>query len=339
MSLQRCVMLSVFMLMFFASSSAAGGAHSHAPVGVHSHAPIGVMADHGHKKGEWMVSYRFMNMDMPVNYSGSKTLDVGEVLNDYMISPISMTMRMHMLGAMYGVSDELTAMVMLPYVAKTMGHRRRSDGRQFTTESSGLGDIRLSGLFSIKDRTGLPVHLDFGVSFPTGGIDETDATLSGPGQDLPYPMQLGSGTYAVLPGVTYADSAGAVSWGFQETSAFQLGKNHRKYQLGDFHEMTAWVAYAWREWMSTSLRVKGSIWGDITGADPRLTPTKVPTADPDRKAGERVELFIGANLLGHHGNFKNHRLALEVGYPVYQHLDGPQLGFGVQGTVGWQYAF
>ena len=28
------------------------------------HAPIGVMGDHRHKKGEWMVSYRLMHMDM-----------------------------------------------------------------------------------------------------------------------------------------------------------------------------------------------------------------------------------------------------------------------------------
>jgi len=27
------------------------------------HAPIGVMADHMHKAGEYMLSYRFMNMD------------------------------------------------------------------------------------------------------------------------------------------------------------------------------------------------------------------------------------------------------------------------------------
>jgi hypothetical protein len=27
-----------------------------------SHAPIGVMADHFHKKGEWMVSLRVANM-------------------------------------------------------------------------------------------------------------------------------------------------------------------------------------------------------------------------------------------------------------------------------------
>ncbi len=29
-----------------------------------NHGPIGVMADHFHKKGEWMASLRFANMEM-----------------------------------------------------------------------------------------------------------------------------------------------------------------------------------------------------------------------------------------------------------------------------------
>ncbi|MEL7113935.1 MAG: transporter, partial [Pseudomonadota bacterium] len=49
----------------FASLSAAahegdGGMVTYAT----DHAPIGVMADHRHKKGEWMFSYRYMYMDM-----------------------------------------------------------------------------------------------------------------------------------------------------------------------------------------------------------------------------------------------------------------------------------
>ena len=31
------------------------------------HGPIGIMADHFHKKGEWMVSLRFANMEMKKN--------------------------------------------------------------------------------------------------------------------------------------------------------------------------------------------------------------------------------------------------------------------------------
>ena len=43
-----------------------------------AHAPIGVMGDHLHKKGEFMLSYRFMNMKMEDNRDGTNDLSVSE---------------------------------------------------------------------------------------------------------------------------------------------------------------------------------------------------------------------------------------------------------------------
>lgn len=104
------------------------------PVFVHAgdvadHAPVGVMGDHYHKKGEWMASYRYMSMDMRHNYSGTKELTVANVHNKYMISPVHMTMNMHMVGLMRGFTDDITGMVMLPYLEKEADMRRRSDGK------------------------------------------------------------------------------------------------------------------------------------------------------------------------------------------------------------------
>ncbi len=42
-----------------------------APVRADGHAPIGVMGDHMHHKGEWMLSYRYMHMDMEGNRIGT----------------------------------------------------------------------------------------------------------------------------------------------------------------------------------------------------------------------------------------------------------------------------
>ena len=44
------------------------------------HAPIGVMADHFHKKGEWMVSLRVTNMEMKKNILNGKSISNDEVL-------------------------------------------------------------------------------------------------------------------------------------------------------------------------------------------------------------------------------------------------------------------
>ena len=44
------------------------------------HAPIGVMGDHLHKAGEWMLSYRFMRMDMAGNRDGTSDLSPEEIV-------------------------------------------------------------------------------------------------------------------------------------------------------------------------------------------------------------------------------------------------------------------
>jgi len=65
----------------------------------------------------------------------------------------------------------------------------------------------------------------------------------------------------------------------------------------------------------------------------------VPTADGDLQGGERIVALFGINLIEQEGILKDHRLALEFDFPIYQDLDGPQLGVGLLGTIGWQKAF
>lgn len=313
--------------------------HTSVIAGVASHAPIDVMGDHSHNKGEWMTSYRYMHMDMPQSYTGAKQLSVEQVHDDFMVAPVDMTMEMHMLELMYGVTDQFTAMIMLPYHIKDMEHRRRNNSRQFSTHAQGIGDIQIGAMYSLHQALHIPMHLNMSLSLPIGSIDRIDTTLLGDDQPLPYPMQLGSGTVDLHPGLTYTTHHKQWSWGAQALSTIRLGKNEHKYKLGNRYEVNYWLAYTWKKWISTSLRVKGHLWGNINGLDARLNPMMVPTADPDNQAGERVDFFFGINLLGQKGVRKGHRLGLEIGYPVYQRLEGPQLGVGLQGTIGWQKAW
>jgi hypothetical protein len=61
----------------------------------------------------------------------------------------------------------------------------------------------------------------------------------------------------------------------------------------------------------------------------------VPTADPDRRGGWRLDLWPGINFL----TSKGHRIAIEVGLPTAQWLYGPQLETDWRLVVGWQKAF
>ncbi|MEA5597889.1 transporter [Rivularia sp. UHCC 0363] len=302
------------------------------------HAPIGVMGEHTHKKGEFMFSYRYMLMKMDGNRDGTKSISDREVLQQYMVTPVDMTMQMHMVGAMYGVSDDVTLMAMVPYVSKEMEHLTRMGGR-FTTNSEGFGDIKTTALYTIFNQDQQRIHLNLGASFPTGSINERDDTPVGKDQILPYPMQIGSGTFDLLPGITYLGQSEKGSWGAQALTTLRLGKNDNGYRLGNQYQVSGWIARNWTDWLSTSLRLTGATWGNIDGADSRLNPMMIPTADPNRRGGTQLNLGFGVNLYAPEGNLKGSRLAMEFELPIYRSLDGPQLETDWQLTLGLQSSF
>ena len=83
------------------------------------HAPIGVMADHAHKKGEVMFSFRAMHMEMRGNQIGTDSVDPDTIATTVpnrfagmpmqpptlRIVPTEMRTDMYMLGAMYAPPD------------------------------------------------------------------------------------------------------------------------------------------------------------------------------------------------------------------------------------------
>ena len=277
-------------------------------------------------------------MDMDGNKSGSSNVSDSDVLADYMVAPTEMRMDMHMLGAMYAPTDWLTLATMIPLLDISMDHITRMGGA-FKTESSGLGDISLSALLGIYNSGIHSLHLNTGLSFPTGDIDEKGDTPAAQNVQLPYPMQLGSGTYDLLPGITYLGNLSDFSWGAQILGRFHLGRNSNDYSLGDRYSGTAWLAYRMGNWSSVSFRSKYEIWENIDGADPLLNPLLVPTADPALRAGERLDLAFGINFVVPEGKMRDFRLAIEFILPVYQDLDGPQLETDYGLMIGSQYSF
>jgi hypothetical protein len=295
--------------------------------------PVGVMGGTTHHDGRWMLAYRYMYMDMEGNRDGTDGVSVDEVLEGYMVAPEKMTMEMHMLGAMYGVTDRLTLMGMIPYVRLGMDHVNRM-GVDFTTKSDGIGDIKLTGMYLLPGKGNHKFHVNAGVGIPTGSIDEKGDTPAGADQKLPYPMQLGSGTWDLLGGLTYRGSGGAWQWGAQALGVVRLSENDNDYTLGNRAAATGWLTRLLGGGFSASARLDCSWWGDIDGADPDLNPAMVPTADPDLRAGKRSDALLGLNYV--RGGLA---LAVEGGVPVYQDLDGPQLETDWLLNLGMQWTF
>lgn len=317
-----------------------------------SHAPIGVMGDHTHSKGQFMFSYRAMLMSMEGMLNGSDDIDNNGVLNNgYIVTPEKMQMQMHMLGAMYAPSNRVTIMAMASYKANNMDLLVIPMDLNFSTSSSGFGDLKLGALINLIKKGTHKIHANVNLSIPTGSINERDNI---PVQDdvlLAYPMQIGSGTWDPSFGTTYSAHSGLFGWGAQAMATLPLGKNDKGYSFGEKGELTTWASIQAAEFISFSTRVKYTQVGDISGnADELTTPftanngntvilaNLMPVFSTSNSGRKQLDISIGSNLILN-SLTEGLRFGIEVGIPTYQDVNGIQMKNKIAGTAGIQYAF
>ena len=323
-----------------------------------AHAPISVMGDHTHRKGGWMLSYRYMNMQMDGMRSGTKRVNSQNVFAaNYAVAPENMTMEMHMLGMMYAPTDQLTLMAMANYIDTTMNHRVNpaitgminGGDSGFTAESSGFGDVKLSALYRFYLEGNCKAHFGIGFSLPTGSIDEKDDTPSMGGRQrqlLPAPMQLGSGTIDLLPSLTFVQQFENWSWGAQGSGVIRLeDENENNYRLGHKFELISWIGYNLIDWLGLNGGLSYGYTGRLQGSQKDLNANapmelrSVTTAFSDNYGDERIDLILGINLLKPTGFLEGHRLSFDLRLPLWRDLNGYQLESDFALTFGWQKAF
>lgn len=294
------------------------------------HAPIGVHAEHTHHKGEWMVGYKYFLTYSDRHLDGRTVVPLSAILDNYIMAGKDMLMHMHMFEIMYATSDRLTLMLMADLMFHNMNHAHAPGaGRDHTHNTSGLGDLRLSGLYLFLDRNNQRMHTELGFTIPTGRIDYFEG----------YDMQLGSGTVDLISGLTWLAQRERTSFGAQVSGQFSFYENSRNYRRGERVNATAWSGYVINDWVSPLFRLSFNHTGNIQGQDPRLDPSIDPARNPNFHSGQQFEVGAGLNLYLRDGRLRGVRLALEFLYPVYQNLDGPQMADRFTGVFGVQYAF
>jgi hypothetical protein len=324
------------------------------------------MGDHTHAKGGWMLAYRYMNMQMDSMRHGTERVSAGQVFaadGGYTVTPEWMTMDMHMLGMMYAPTDKLTLMLMANYIETEMEHTINPmapamlfnvvGDNKFTTRSSGLGDLKATALYRFYLEGNRKAHFGLGLSLPTGSIDEKDRSPR-PGMpptfnnnQLPASMQLGSGTFDLLPSLTYVQQFEDWSWGAQASGVIRLeSENANNYRLGNKFELLTWAGYNLTDWLGLngglSYGYTGKLKGDqkdVGTNGPMMIPNSVTTAFGDNYGGERMDVILGVNLLKPNGFLEGHRLSLDLRLPIWQDLNGYQLETDSILTIGWQKAF
>ncbi|MEG3591817.1 MAG: transporter [Pseudomonadota bacterium] len=326
-----------------------------------NHAPVGIMGGHGHTPGEVMISYRRMEMAMDGNImnddDSASDAEVTAQPNRFSavagqpstlrVVPRKMDMVMHMFGMMYGVNDWLTLMPMINYIQKDMDLTTYSANcatcvrGHFSTSSHGFGDFKLNAIAKLYKDEDEKLYANLGVGFPTGDTDKKGNVFTPMGMRplvvLPYSMQLGSGSYSLIPKLTYTKRFHNVVLGAQYAGTIYLNENQDNYELGDKHEVSLWGSYSPTPAWSFSARIKATDEDDISGIDPDIV-LPVHTADPDNYGGDFVDLIFGANWIGQ-DLLRGHRLNLEIGGPIDEDYNGIQMEKEWTITFGYMKMF
>jgi len=277
-------------------------------------------------------------MEMEGLLDGSKNISASDASSTFgynnMMIPKDMTMDMHMFGAMHAISNKWTLMCMLNYLDHEMTMQSTMMG---TMKSSGLSDLKIAGLYDLaRWDSGRRMHLNLGLSLPTGSIDEKHTD----GSTLGYGMQLGSGTYDFHPAITYLAQTENYSYGTQLGGVLRIDDNDQGYSLGNKFEATLWGARKITKSLSASAKFDYSSQSDVDGQHKGLTMINMSPAKQAGSQGRDITTFgLGFNYYFQNGGLKGHRLAAEWETPLDQKVNGVQLGLDSIWTLGWQYAW
>jgi len=298
-----------------------------------------VLGTHVHGAGTVMVSYSYAFMRMSGLRDGASKVSNADVLETYMMAPQSMNMQMHMFGLMYGVSGRVTLMAMLPLVVTEMEMLNRM-GMFSQMNSNGLGDFKL-GFEYIALESEDPAYRWLGgltLGLPTGSINQKGNMGMAGEVVLPYPMQLGSGSYDLRPSMAFL-------WdlGFTLTVAgegiIQLSDNDRGYRIGNAFAFEVSGNYQVFDWFAVGARISAEKAFNIVGQDPAINPMMSSAGDPRAQGFFRLLAVPGISFDVPRGPLVGNRIAVEGTLPFYQNVDGPQLGFEWAIQAGWQYTF
>ena len=286
----------------------------------------------------WHVSYTYVVSDYHDYYLGTQRISYDEVLfqpgqedrtgNNYPIVPTEIKQEVHALRLAYDVSKTLTLRAQLPFVMQSTDHISIVPGYDaFTISSEGIGDTALV-LDGILSQTLSSVwKLGAGVSIPTGSIDEEGDTPRAPGnQQLPYTMQLGSGTWDIPLLLSFRKYGARWDWGANADVTWRTGKNDRDYRLGHKAGVGGWFQWKGFTGFSPGMRLDYRWRGTIAGQDETLLvpnpqfPYPAPVTNPSAFGGEQIDLTVFVRFPFAGGWYAEASYA----QPLYLDLNGPQ---------------
>jgi hypothetical protein len=300
-------------------------------------APAGVIGDRLLPAGAFEAQYRFRRAKFEGVQVETVPLEFVDVLDFYSTTPFQRSDKAYEVQLQYGVSDDLSLVGVVAWLDRSRD--LIDDEFLVGTDVSGVSDLFVEALWGVWDRDAIRVHLHVGAEIPIGSIEERGDLIDSSDQVLAYEMQLGTGSFGVVPGITAQIQNEFATVGAQVRGRIRLNDNDRDYRLGDEVEGSAWAAYRFNRFFAVNAGARLRTWGTIQGVDSALDPTRDPGEDAVFSGGERVDVPIGMNVYLPEGKLAGHRLAFEFVFPVHQDYDAVRMTGETGFTLAWRKMF
>jgi hypothetical protein len=302
-------------------------------------APVGVFGDHTLPVGTIFVSYRYLQNSYDQNYIGSQRISVNSIAAHYPYAPANMIMNSQVALVEYGVTKDVTMMAYLPFQHNEINSQTANG--DYKAAFTNPGDIRIQSLIVINRGENSQSHLNLGLSIPVGMLESAQTMPAANVPNLPYQIRASSGTYDLMFGYTYRGQSADWTWGAQANAVIPTGINALGYELGNQAQLTSWLSRRWTDRWSTSARLDAHFIGNMRGADARLNTALSPANLSTTQGSDYLNGLLGVNfyLSRPESRLFEQRLFLEGGLPLYETVNGPQLGITWILNAGWGMSF
>jgi hypothetical protein len=299
----------------------------------------------------WTLAAQFKVVEFKGYLDGTQPVGNDEVLWDgpmgveprtaqnFPVVPTVITQKATVFSLGYKLSSQWQGSISVPYINQETDHISSVPGySNFKIETRGIGDVTAVGLYSWYSSNEGVWGFSFGVSLPTGSIDEEGDTPRPTEDDkepLPYTMQLGSGTYDFPFAINY-QYGGLHDISVGLSARIRTGTNDRDYRLGNNYGLNGRYQFDLSPRLQPFIGLDFEYSEKIHGQDDSLiilglpvSPYPASITNPKLFGGKKIHLKLG--LLCRLA--KDHRLTVQIGAPLYKKLNGPQPKENWQATI------
>lgn len=299
----------------------------------------------------WNFSLGWYSQRLDGYRRGTTNFSVDEVLfepgeqrvyHNFPVVPTVIEQDVYTASVSYRYSERNTISLTVPFVRQVTDHVSSvASYEQFMLRTEGIGDIGVSWRNNFYKDEVCQFSFGVGLSLPSGSIDEKGDTPREPGnQQLPYTMQLGSGTYDAKLGLGMSWYFDRWTWVSDIGYVHRISKNDRDYRLGNRFLLSTEMRRVMNRYVTAGLGVEYQNSGDISGRDDEITvpgpfPYPASITDPGNFGGELIRLSGSLTLK----LTDKQSAVITYGSPVYQDLNGIQPKAKGRVSASWTLNF